>query len=241
MSFTIVGVQYLYPGPTHDSYLSTTRHNFWPKRKYSEFKITWTLIFPFLQSPTCFVPAPIIAFVVICWRYLKKVDSSVAFESADTDLHAIDPLMTWSRELLSPYESTSKFWCKHMPSNFGIKVILFQNYHVCMPDRSAVMGKESWSGVYYLSLSMPAHEPMLQKLLWEHHCFTGTWIHPSRPAIKCLSDPVESNSTIQPCFSSICFLECSRLRWTLHGLSFCYEDLERFKEFLCIGWLCRSF
>ena len=29
VSFTIAGVQYLYPEPTHDSYLSTTNHNFW--------------------------------------------------------------------------------------------------------------------------------------------------------------------------------------------------------------------
>ena len=28
VSFTIAGVQYLYPGPMHDSYLSTTHHNF---------------------------------------------------------------------------------------------------------------------------------------------------------------------------------------------------------------------
>ena len=48
VSFIIAGVQYLYPKPTHDSYLSTTHHNFWPKREHSEFKITWTLIFPFL-------------------------------------------------------------------------------------------------------------------------------------------------------------------------------------------------
>ena len=148
--------------------------------------------------------------------------------------------MTWSWELSSPCDSSSKFWCKHMPSNFGIKVILFQNYHVRVPDRSAVTGKESWSRFYCLSPSVPAHELMLQKLLWEHHCFMGTWIHPSRPAIKCLSDAGESNSTIQPCFSSTCLLECSRLRWTPHGLSFCYEDLERLEEFLCIGWLCRS-
>ena len=26
--FTIAGVQYLYPEPTHESYLSTTHHNF---------------------------------------------------------------------------------------------------------------------------------------------------------------------------------------------------------------------
>ena len=28
VSFTIVGVQYLYPKPTHESYLSMTHHNF---------------------------------------------------------------------------------------------------------------------------------------------------------------------------------------------------------------------
>ena len=184
---------------------------------------------------------PIVAFVIICWRYLKKVDSYVAFESADTDLHTIDSLMTWSWVLSSPYDSSSKFWCKYMPPNFGIKVILFQNYHVCIPDRSAVMGRESWSRVYYLSSSMSAHEPMLQNLLREYHCFTGIWIHLSKPAIKCLSDPGESNSTIQLCFSSISPLECFRFRWTHHGLSFCYEDLERLEEFLCIRWLCRSF
>ena len=30
VSFTIVGVQYLYPEPTHDSNLSMTHHNLWP-------------------------------------------------------------------------------------------------------------------------------------------------------------------------------------------------------------------
>ena len=35
VSFTITGVQYLYLEPTHESYLSTTHHNFWPKRKHS--------------------------------------------------------------------------------------------------------------------------------------------------------------------------------------------------------------
>ena len=29
VSFTIAGVRYLYPEPTHDSYLSMTHHNFW--------------------------------------------------------------------------------------------------------------------------------------------------------------------------------------------------------------------
>ena len=114
----------------------------------------------------------------------------------------------WSWELLSSCNSSSKFLCKHMPLNFRIKVILFQNYHVYTPDRSAVTGRESWSGVYCfvtVYVSLWAHA---SKLLREHHCFTGTWIHLSRPAIKCLSDPGESNSTIQPCFSSICLLEC---------------------------------
>ena len=35
MSFTIARVQYLYLEPTYESYLSTTHHNFWPKRKQS--------------------------------------------------------------------------------------------------------------------------------------------------------------------------------------------------------------
>ena len=134
---------------------------------------------------------------------MKKVNSSFAFESVDTGMYAIDSLMTWSWELLSPCDSSSKFWCKHMPPNFRIKVILFQNYRVCIPDRSAVTGRESWSGVYCLLLPMSTHEPMLQNFLREHHCFTGTWIYLFRSAIKCLSDPSKSNSTIQPCFSSI--------------------------------------
>ena len=35
VSFTIAGVQYLYPEPMHESYLSMTHYNFWPKRKHS--------------------------------------------------------------------------------------------------------------------------------------------------------------------------------------------------------------
>ena len=35
VSFTIIGVQYLYSEPTYESYLNTTHHNFWPKRKHS--------------------------------------------------------------------------------------------------------------------------------------------------------------------------------------------------------------
>ena len=35
VSFTIAGVQYLYPEPTHESYLSTTHHNLWHERKRS--------------------------------------------------------------------------------------------------------------------------------------------------------------------------------------------------------------
>ena len=33
VSFTIVGVQYLYPEPTHESYLSTTHYNFFCLRE----------------------------------------------------------------------------------------------------------------------------------------------------------------------------------------------------------------
>ena len=34
-SFTIAGVEYLYPGPKHESYSSTTHYNLWYKRKHS--------------------------------------------------------------------------------------------------------------------------------------------------------------------------------------------------------------
>ena len=147
--------------------------------------------------------------------------------------------MSWSWELSSPYDPSSKFWCKHMPPNFGIKVILFQNYHVCIPEWFIIMGREPWFGVHCLLPLASTHEPMPQNFYKSVTASWVTWIHLPGPAIKCLSDSSESNSTIQPCFSSIYSLECSQLRWTLHGLS--YEDLKRLEEFLCIGWLCRSF
>ena len=127
-----------------------------------------------------------------------------------------------------------------MPPNFGIKVILFQNYHACTSDRSIVTGRESWSGVYCLSPSLPAYEPMLQNFT-RASSLHGRLDPFFRPTIKCLSDSGESNSTTQLCFSSACFLECLWLRQTLHGLIPCYEGLEWLEEFLCIGWLCRSF
>ena len=35
VSFTIAGVQYLYPEPKHESYSSTTHYNLWYRRKHS--------------------------------------------------------------------------------------------------------------------------------------------------------------------------------------------------------------
>ena len=35
MSFTIAGVQYLYPESKHESYLCTIHYNLWHKRKHS--------------------------------------------------------------------------------------------------------------------------------------------------------------------------------------------------------------
>ena len=99
-----------------------------------------------------------------------------------------------------------KFWCKHMPPNFGIKVILFQNFHTCASDRSIVMGRESWSGVHYLSSSLPAYEPMLQSFT-RASSLHGR-LDPSFQAdYKCLSDSGESNST-----TSVMFLFCLLLR-----------------------------
>jgi len=36
-------------------------------------------------------------------------------------------------EVSSSRVSLSKFWCKHMPPNFGIKMILFQNFYLFVP------------------------------------------------------------------------------------------------------------
>ena len=142
-------------------------------------------------------------------------------------------------EASSSHVLLPKFWCKQMPPNFGIKVILFQNYHVCTPDRSIVMGRESWSGAYYLSLSLPTYEPILQSFM--RALLLHGRLDPSfQTDYKCMSDSGESNPTTQFCFSS-CFLECPRLCQTLHGLIPCYEGLEWLEEFLCIWWLCRSF
>ena len=126
-----------------------------------------------------------------------------------------------------------------MPPNFGIKVILLQNYHACTSDRSGVIGRQSWSGVYYLSPSLPTYEPMLQGFTRES-LLHGRLDSSFQTDYKCLSNPGKSNSTTQLCLSSVCFLECLWLRRTLHGLIPCYEDLEWLEEFLCIGWLCRS-
>ena len=120
--------------------------------------------------------------------------------SGVSDPPTTDPLMIRSWELLGPCDSPSKFWCKHMPPNFGTKEILFQNYHVRAPDRPVVTGKEFWSGVYYSSPSISTHEPMLQNF------FRALSLHGR------LDSLVRANSTIQPCFTSICLLGCFRSR-----------------------------
>ena len=38
VSFTIAGVQYLYPEPKHDSYLNMTHHNFGPRENIPKLR-----------------------------------------------------------------------------------------------------------------------------------------------------------------------------------------------------------
>ena len=62
--FTIVGVQYLYPEPKHESYSSMTYYNLW----YKTF-LTWDNLDPnlfFFVESDIFFPTPIVAH----WRYL---------------------------------------------------------------------------------------------------------------------------------------------------------------------------
>ena len=109
---TIVRVRYLYPESKHESYLSTICYNLWYERKYSYLKITWTLIFPLLQSPICIFLAPIIS----CHRHLLtsfgENRSSVAFDPADINLYSIDSLIGIILEACEFLRSSPKFWCK---------------------------------------------------------------------------------------------------------------------------------
>ena len=109
------------------------------------------------------------------WCHPKRADPSTASKSADIDPCAIDSLMMQSWKLRVFPHLSSKFWCKHMPPNFGIKIILFQNYHVYTSDGSTVPGRESSSGDYYPSpspTSLPAHEPIPQKF---HESIIALW------------------------------------------------------------------
>ena len=107
-----------------------------------------------------------------------------------------------------------------MPPNFGIKVILFQNYPVCIPDWSTVTGREPWSGVHRSLPLASIHEPMPKTFarvpLFHGHLDSSSWA-----GYKMLIRPWQEHSLLQPCFSSIRLSECSQLRWTLHGLSLC--------------------
>ena len=77
-----------------------------------------------------------------------------------------------------------------MPPNFGTKEILFRNYHVRAPDRPVVTGKESWGSTIH-RCPYQTMSPCFKKFS-EHYFFTGVWTHPSKPAIKWLSDPGEN-------------------------------------------------
>ena len=142
---------------------------------------------------------PIIASVIIYWRYLKKTDSSAASESAGSDPHAIDSLLTWFWEFSSSWDPPSKFWCKHMPPNFWIKVILFQNYPVCILDWSTTMGREPWSGVHRSSPLASIHESM-PKTFVRAPLFHGHLDSSSQASYKTLIRPWREQLTTSAMF-----------------------------------------
>ena len=94
------------------------------------------------------------------------------------------------------------------PPNFGIKVILFQNYHVCTPDRSVVTVENLDLGptIYHRSclLMIPCF-----KASREHHCFTGAWIHLSRLTINVY--PTLARATQQLSYVSLLLASSSAL------------------------------
>ena len=63
-------------------------------------------------------------------------------ESADIDPYAIDSLIGIILEAFEFPCSSPKFWCKHMPPNFGIKVILFQNSYLSVYHTTTVLFRD---------------------------------------------------------------------------------------------------
>ena len=125
------------------------------------------------------------------WRYLlmspKRADPSAASESVDVNPYAIDSLITQSWKHRVSAFFFPNFGVNTCPPNFGIKIILFQNYHICTSIGSAVTGRESWSGAYYPLPSptyLPAHEPIPQKFHESITAFIGAWIYSSRSTIN---------------------------------------------------------
>ena len=98
--FTIVGVWYLYPEPKNEPYSSTTQYNLGIMKTFLIQDNLDSNLSLFVESSMSCHSADR-SLCRICWRYLKKADSSAASESAVFDLHAIDPLLTWFWELLS--------------------------------------------------------------------------------------------------------------------------------------------
>ena len=107
--------------------------------------------------------------MVTYWRHSTRADSSISSESADINLHATESLIDTILEASSSRVFLSKFWCKHMPPNFGIKVILFQNsylsvYHAVTVLLRDIRATPNFPGrvLYNVPIvSFPAHSAYL--------------------------------------------------------------------------------
>ena len=83
-------------------------------KKYSYLKITWTLIFPLLQSSICIFLTPVISHHRHLQTSFRKNRSSVTFDPADINLYSIDSLIGIILEACEFPRPSPKFWCKQI-------------------------------------------------------------------------------------------------------------------------------
>jgi len=117
---------------------------------------------------------PTAAFIVICWRYLKRADSSVASESADIDPQAIDSLIDTILEAFEFPLFSPKFWCKqiHFFRRFFEKCLLTTHHRWQSHTREAKSDADAYAFEALWKL-LDLRDDCLHKLTIGDSCLDG--------------------------------------------------------------------
>ena len=123
------------------------------KENILNIKITWTLIFSFLQSPTCFSPTPSVCSPLMLSADViyKIANSDNASKSVDIDSHLIDFLMKQSQKLRVPAFFFPKFDVNSMERH---------SMRYCILHLPADHVYRDIQRIWYCSLHLPAGKPV---------------------------------------------------------------------------------